>query len=1013
MKQSLLRFAFTILIIWQCSKLFAQEYWQQQVDYKIEVTLDDTLQRLNGFITVKYKNNSPEQLNFIYFHLWPNAYKDQSTPLAKQLVENGKTKFWYSNKSKRGFIGNINFKVNAEASRWEMEPGSGEICKVYLNAPLKTGESVSISTPFTVQLPETFSRLGHIGQSYQITQWYPKPAVYDKYGWHPMPYLDQGEFYSEFGSFDVSITLPKNYVVGATGDLQDEEEIKWLNDKAKQTENNSNWVNESNMAFPPSAKESKTLHYKQTNIHDFGWFADKRYHVLKGEVVLPHSQRKVTTWALCTNNQPNLWSKAPEYLHDAIQYYSEWIGDYPYNQITAVDGTISAGSGMEYPNITVIGEEKSAFSLDEVMTHEIGHNWFYGILGSNERDHAWMDEGINSYYEYRYTRTKYPNRRLLGDQPDVLAKFLGIEQFRHKYQMDFAYQFVARENIDEPIEQTSSKFTDINYGVSVYGKSMLILDYLEAYLGTELFDKAMKKYFETWKYKHPQPEDFRKVIETETGKNLSWFFDDLLATTKKMDYRLKSVDGYKSNADSLTVTIANNNKVVAPVTVSLIKRDSIIYSKWFEGFTGTQKLRLPKLDADKVQIDPLLKMPEVYRRNNTFKLNKLAHKFEKLRFQFIASIENPNRTQVCFVPYIGGNNYDKTEVGLAFYNPFLPRRHFFYMFVPAIGTGSKQFIGFLKLGYNFFPETMQRLTIGVNTKRFSYMVSSKALMYNKIEPYINLVFQKNRSRSPFSQNLNIRSVNIWENINHNDYYFDGSNKIFTQYYFINEMKYALERNSTLHPFDVNLTMQQGKDFIGLWAEGHFKVSYKPKNQGLFIRVFAGGFPVYVRNSSNLSAPLPNLYLSSATTSNYAYWLQKDYTYDENYVDRNGRNNTLARQVAFTGGGFRSLTNFGRTSKFLMATNITSSIYRFVPFRPFVSMGAVLDDFKKMNFAAEFGLSAVIVPDMIEIHLPFVTTKNIADEQKANGIDKWYKKFTFTFKIKLQQPVNLLKQLAGV
>ncbi|HWB62518.1 MAG TPA: M1 family metallopeptidase, partial [Chitinophagales bacterium] len=516
--------------------------WQQKVDYKIEVGLDDTLHELNGFITINYQNNSPDTLTYIYFHLWPNAYKDQTTPLAKQMLENGKTSFWYSKPSQRGYLDKIDFKQNAETCRWEYTLADGEICKLFLNQPLAHGESVNITTPFHVKLPETFSRMGHIGQSYQITQWYPKPAVYDKYGWHAFPYIDQGEFYSEFGSFDVSITLPKNYVVGATGDLQDTAEISWMNKKADEATAMGNWTNGGLMSFPPSDKETKTLHYKQQNIHDFGWFADKRYHVLKGEVTLPYTQRKVTTWALFTNNQARYWSKAPEYLHDAIQYYSLWIGEYPYNQVTAVDGTISAGSGMEYPNVTVIGEERSDFSLDDVITHEVGHNWFYGMLGSNERDHAWMDEGINSYYEYRYIRTKYPNQKMLGSLPEVFQKFLDVSQYKHKYLMDLGYQLMARENTGQPIELTSSKFTDVNYGLQVYGKSMLIFSYLEAYLGTEVFDKVMKKYFITWQYHHPQPEDVRSAFETETGKNLSWFFDGLLNTTKTIDYKIACVD---------------------------------------------------------------------------------------------------------------------------------------------------------------------------------------------------------------------------------------------------------------------------------------------------------------------------------------------------------------------------------------------------------------------------------------------------------------------------------------
>ncbi len=1003
MKQS---FALITLLFSLVSVSHSQNtaYWQQQTDYKIEVTLNDTLHELNGFITIDYKNNSPETLSYIYFHLWPNAYKDLSSPFAKQLLENGKTDFYFSKPHQRGYIDKLDFKANAEVCKAEYDSFTTEICKVMLNNPLKTGESIRISTPFHVKLPESFSRMGHKGQSYQITQWYPKPAVFDKYGWHPIPYLDQGEFYSEYGSFEVSITLPQNYVVGATGDLQNAEEIKWLDSISEATKKIDAYDN--SMNFPASSKETKTLHYTQTNIHDFGWFADKRYHVLKGEVELPYSKKKVTTWSLFTNNQANLWNKAPEYLHDAIFYYSKWIGEYPYAQVTAVDGALSAGGGMEYPNVTVIGQERSAFSLDEVITHEVGHNWFYGILGNNERDHAWMDEGVNSYYEYRYVRTKYPEQKLIGKFPEGIAKSFDLTQYKHKYLMDLGYQFMARENRDELLEQTASKFTDFNYGVCVYGKSMLIFNYLEAYLGTEIFDAVMKKYFVQWQYKHPQPEDIRKVFETETVKDVAWFFDDLIKTKKKIDYKLAS---RKTEAGSNTNSFILKNKgdIISPVSISVLQKDSLLRTVWIEGFAGKKDIEINTEGGDRVQIDPLLQIPEINRKNNTYKLYKLAHRFEKLRFQFLGSVENQNRTQVYWSPYFGWNNYDKFQVGLALYNSLIPARRFNYLLVPIFGTGSKQFNCIGRINYNFYTESIQRFTVGVFTKRFSYILFPKPLLFSKVEPYINIEFKNKNSRSAYTHSLNIRSVVAFL-----DWIRFDTKQKETQHYFVNEFKYSVERKSTLNPFNVQVTAREGNTFVNLSVEGNFIVSYKRKDEGFRIRVFAGGFLVNSKSKSDISAPNPRFYLSNATTNNFAYWLQKDYMFDENFVDRNGRDPNLGRQIAKTDGAFRSFTNFGATNKFLMSVNLTSSTHRFFPINPFVNAAFIVSDLNKPQFAAEFGLSAIILRDMIEIHLPLITTKNISDNQKVMGINKWYQKFTFTLKFKLQKPIDLIRRFIG-
>ncbi|MBT6438581.1 MAG: hypothetical protein HOK72_02675, partial [Flavobacteriales bacterium] len=230
-----------------------EDYWQQEVNYTIDVKLNDKSHELNGYETMQYINNSPDELDFIYIHLWPNAYKNDESAMAKQLYENGELDFYYSEDKDRGFIDSLNFEIDGKTVKWKIDSTHVDIAKLYLNSPLKSGEKISITTPFHVKIPlGIYSRLGHMGESYQITQWYPKPAVYDKNGWNQMPYLTQGEFYSEFGSFDVSITLPENYVLGATGDMVDgEEELAWLNEKVLLTEAKTSY--DENMDFPESS----------------------------------------------------------------------------------------------------------------------------------------------------------------------------------------------------------------------------------------------------------------------------------------------------------------------------------------------------------------------------------------------------------------------------------------------------------------------------------------------------------------------------------------------------------------------------------------------------------------------------------------------------------------------------------------------------------------------------------------------------------------------------------------
>ena len=505
-----------LIIIGIVPEALSQEYFQQQVNYKINVTLNDKAHELNAFETIEYINNSPDTLRFLYFHLWPNGYADNSTPLAKQLLSSRGKERLFRDPELKGYIDSLNFTVDDQQIHWNLLPGQPDICQLWLTKSLVPGDSIKIATPFHVKIPKgVTSRLGHIGQSYQISQWYPKPAVYDRSGWHQMSYLDQGEFYSEFGSFDVSITLPDNYIVGSTGDLQNDMEMQMLTELAADT----TWkltLGLGGIDFLPSSERLKTLRYTGKQIHDFAWFADKRFHVLKGSVKLPVSGREVITWAMFTNQQAELWEDALKYVNNAILYFSKRNGDYPYKSYTAVQSALSAGDGMEYPGIAVIGLAESAYRLDEVIAHEVCHSWFYAALGSDERRYPFLDEGMTSAYEMRYMNEKYPGKKLwqvyLKNRKQ--AKFLGIENMPVERMRELEWLGQSRRGLEQPLNLPATDYSNLNYGLMVYDKAGAGFNYLRAYLGDSLFDTAMRDYYQKWKFKHPQPNDLRVLSNT-------------------------------------------------------------------------------------------------------------------------------------------------------------------------------------------------------------------------------------------------------------------------------------------------------------------------------------------------------------------------------------------------------------------------------------------------------------------------------------------------------------------
>jgi hypothetical protein len=498
-------------------------YWQQKADYRIDVTLNDKDHSLEGFERINYTNQSPDTLRFIWFHLWPNAYKNDKTAFSEQLLKNGRTDFYFSKEADRGYINRLDFKVNNITAAAEDHPNYIDLVKLMLPNPLPPGGMVTITTPFHVQLPYNFSRGGHVGQAYQITQWYPKPAVYDAKGWHPLPYLDQGEFYSEFGSYEVRITLPANYWVAATGELQNEDEKQALNNytskpvqqpaekekkqipkSKKTTASTKNVIKD---IFPASAAESKTLVYKQDRIHDFAWFTDKRF-VVKHDTLQLASGRTVNCYAFYLPEKDKLWSRATGYIKDALRFRSKYIGEYPYNTATVVDADMGFAGGMEYPTITSIAGKYDEKSLDMVIEHELGHNWFYGILASNERRHPWMDEGMNSYYDNRYEAEKYPAKEM-PSKKRKLSLEIGESTL---------LDIMTAVKKDQPIETPSEKFSEINYVLVAYEKTAQWMALLENKMGHLQLDSMMQAYYNNWQFKHPQPEHFDSLIAQYGGK---------------------------------------------------------------------------------------------------------------------------------------------------------------------------------------------------------------------------------------------------------------------------------------------------------------------------------------------------------------------------------------------------------------------------------------------------------------------------------------------------------------
>jgi len=986
-------------------------YFQQRVDYSIDVRLDDATHTLHGQESFVYTNNSRSALDTLWIHLWPNAYRDRNSALSKQLATSGDLDLHFAPAEDRGHIDSLDFRTEAGKLTWGYHPEHADIGWITLPKALVPGDSITISTPFRVKIPSSkFSRLGHTGQAYHITQWYPKPAVFDAQGWHAMPYLTQGEFYSEFGHFDVRIALPANYVVGATGMLQDNAaEEAWMEERSALPTPASSTTDKN--AFPESDTSMKTLRFVQDQVHDFAWFADKRFIVRSGSVTLARSGRSVRTWALFTPRNAAIWEEVGvTSLNESVRLYSQWVGDYPYDACTAVDGTISAGGGMEYPMITIIGNMGDAQVLDNVIAHEVGHNWFYGILGSNERDHPWMDEGMNSSVELRYMRQRYPNEKPSFGLPGEKKLFAHVTD-AHRFQSEAIYRLNARRNLDQPIELGSEYYTQINYGAIVYSKTALVFDHLLAYLGEETFDRCMLAYFEEWKFKHPQPHDVRKVFERESGKDLGWVFREMIGTTAKSDPRLvalKETDlHYRINGETL-----------APFPVSVRSSDDSTehHEFWFEPKSKRGIIHLSEGLWETARIDADARTLDIDRRNNEVRSRGLFRRCAKPHLGFLLGLEQDDRRSVFWTPLAAWNGHDGFQLGLALHNTVFPSQRTEWVIAPLYGFGSEQFGGAARIEHHFDrieSGLFQNIHIGLNLRSAAiYSDRGHVATSQKAAPHIVFDLKRDPLSRPWKHQVGLRGIYLNSAVTQVP--DDGPRpldplNIFLDERYAAELQYTARDDRKLGPTFIQATLLANETIgSGNFLRGSLELkrgfTYNARGKQLRLRGFGGVF------LGKNSAPTNRLQAWNLS------WGAEDLLFDHAYFERGATQGVTGRQFNSQQGGFKTFFRGGGSETWTAALNAEFDLpFRF-PISLFGSAGmapltTITQEGRSTSTATylEAGVGIQLVRDVVEVWIPLVVSERIANEQSYAGRD-FGERIRFVFALEKLDPTRALRKV---
>ncbi len=584
-------------------------YWQNRVDYDIHGTLDTAAKSVRGEETIRYTNNSPDTLRFVWIQVEQNAFKPGSL---NSFVFPADSRF-----GARGFEGgDVIDRFNESTTKGKTPLKmrvDGTVMKVDLAAPLAPGQTTSFEVAWHFNVPEHGAdRMGRDGPLYEIAQWYPRLAVYDDLrGWNTEPYLGQGEFYLEYGDFTVEVTVPAGYIVAATGALQNPTEVLTPTEisrlaQAAKSETPVHIVTQQELtsgSARPRKTGSMTWRFKARNVRDGVWAASPDY------MWDASGWKGVVANAYYRPSAIDTWKEAADMSRMSIMEYSERWYQYPYPQISAVEGPIS---GMEYPMLAMETKSADKYELYNVVTHEIGHNWYPMVVGSNERMHFWQDEGFNTFINYFSEARRYPDK---GSYEQRVARDRAqVEQF-------------MQHDIDQPIEVPPDRINPQLLGENAYVKTAVGLALLrDEIVGPQAFDDAFREYTRRWAFKHPNPTDFFRTMEDVSGKRLDWFFREWFLENPHFDQAIDTV-ATRQAGDTMYVGVrfANRARGVQPIHARFTFGDGSVENidypaeVWSTNTTlYVRQYTFVGKKLTKIQLDPDNRLVDIDRSNNVW-----------------------------------------------------------------------------------------------------------------------------------------------------------------------------------------------------------------------------------------------------------------------------------------------------------------------------------------------------------------------------------------------------------
>lgn len=890
---------------------------------------------------ITFHNPSEDVLDTIYLLNWANGYRDKKTPLNKRLIENYDRSLYFAKIKERGYSSIKLLQCDQQDAAFEEVPDASDLVRVILPASLLPKDSVKIHLSYEVKVPsDRFTRYGHEEVLYNLRYWYITPAVYDGQ-WHLFSNLNMDDYYMQPTNFTIDFAIPHGYTLHT--DLNEEVQIK-----------------EDHVRYSLKGANRQDIELSIQLNNDFSVYKTEGMEIITN----------IPSKNLTENVKDDV-------LQRQLNFIEGFLGRYPHSRIL-----ISMATYMKAPVYGFNQLPKSLnpfsdiFEWDIKMFKALTHRYIENTILTNPREDNWLADGIQILLMMEYVQQYYPEVKAIGN----ISKRWGIRRyniakldFNGKYPM--VYQFSARKQLDQSLTTRADSLSNLNLKLVNRYKSGMGLRYLANYLNDDVIKSTLQDYYAQNALTLSKTVDFKTMLLSRTTKDLNWFFKDYMTTNNKINY---TIDKIKETKDSVQLTIKNKSNFAAPMALYGIDKKDIKFKQWIPPVEDKLTLTVPTAEIDRLNLNYEKLIPEENLRDNWKKLNKKLLN-RPLKVTFYKDVEDPYYNQIFYKPFIGYNLYDGLQLGPTIYNQAMFKKKWLFTVTPVYGFTSKTITGAAGFAYEHLPQetSVYRYRAGLNAGKSHY---NNDLTFNKMTPYFRVDFKRKSLRDIGGNSLLTRYVMVDKELP------PGVVDSETYVYNVLDLRYASSHPDLINDFRYFTDFQYNNDFSKVSLDLRYR-KLTNINRHVDFRVFFGAFLYNDTNSDFFS---------------YSIDRPTDYLFDLNYLARSESSGFLSQQIIITEGGFKSIFNDPYANDWILTTNASIGIWRWIEF--YADAGFLKNQNEAARFKYDTGIRLNFIPEFLEFYFPLQSSLGFEP-----GLSDYASRIRFVLTINFESIYNYIKR----